>query len=347
MDVEKASGGSILLHVRDTARKVAEEANRNDMQQRMCVGRESCSIVAVCTDVIVWCYWGYRFEQLCTGSGEESSGVEDGGPEAQSADVASPSDPKSFGRLCYSAGEMSELQRKYGAPSGSSGDGEAHTATISGGSGGRGGSGAVNANEEFVSVMSIGIDELKILMAAEIDCTQPGSGYVELKTNKLLQTERDRTSFEKHKLLKFWLQVHASATASAIVSCLLVAATGLPARTDIRSSLAVPIVSLQVVWTNGFALVCVQSFLAGVPKIVVGFRDAQGAVHELTPLETLKIPRMVREKRLWDPSVCLNFGKTVLQWIIQQISSILSVRRFRLRYDPGRREITLSPMNSN
>jgi len=190
---------------------------------------------------------------------------------------------------------MSELQRKYGAPSGSSGDGEAHTATISGGSGGRGGSGAVNANEEFVSVMSIGIDELKILMAAEIDCTQPGSGYVELKTNKLLQTERDRTSFEKHKLLKFWL----------------------------------------------------QSFLAGVPKIVVGFRDAQGAVHELTPLETLKIPRMVREKRLWDPSVCLNFGKTVLQWIIQQISSILSVRRFRLRYDPGRREITLSPMNSN
>jgi hypothetical protein len=43
----------------------------------------------------------------------------------------------------------------------------------------------------------------------------------ELKTNKMLTTERDRTSFERYKLLKFWS----------------------------------------------------QSFLAGVPRVVVGFRD--------------------------------------------------------------------------
>ena len=37
-----------------------------------------------------------------------------------------------------------------------------------------------------------------------------------------------------------------------------------------------------------------QSFLAGVPRIIVGLRDDAGLVLELKPIETMKIPRMVR-----------------------------------------------------
>ena len=56
-----------------------------------------------------------------------------------------------------------------------------------------------------------------------------------------------------------------------------------------------------------------QSFLAGVPTIVIGFRDDAGNVVDLKALETMAIPRSVRPKGYWDPTACFNFGKTVSQ----------------------------------
>ena len=37
-------------------------------------------------------------------------------------------------------------------------------------------------------------------------CTCRRDSYVELKTSKQMRSEREHTNFEKHKLLKFWLQ---------------------------------------------------------------------------------------------------------------------------------------------
>jgi len=54
--VERCADGTVLLHVMDTERKRAEEARRDERQQRMS-------------------YWGYKFEQLST-----LDGGEDGGP---------------------------------------------------------------------------------------------------------------------------------------------------------------------------------------------------------------------------------------------------------------------------
>ena len=40
----------------------------------------------------------------------------------------------------------------------------------------------------------------------------------------------------------------------------------------------------------------VQSFLANVPTIVVGFRDDNGFLRSVQTLETLTVPRLVRGK---------------------------------------------------
>ena len=65
---------------------------------------------------------------------------------------------------------------------------------------------AVNANEEFCSIVMLSIDKLKVVMAAEIDCVAERSGtgagapvspgYVELKTSKAHRSARDVEVFE-------------------------------------------------------------------------------------------------------------------------------------------------------
>ena len=253
--------GSLHLLVRDTERKLAEEANRDERQQRMC-------------------YWGYRFEQLSTADGAAAGG-QAGEPRRGGHRVPSPSDLSTCEGL-YGEAEMSRLRAAYAHLRPSSGGGAAQ-------SGAAGSDAAVNANEEFCVVMGLGIEGLRLVMAAEVDCADRGGGgkaeaYVELKTSKMLRTARDEANFSKHKLLKFWL----------------------------------------------------QSFLAGVPRIVVGFRDDAGVVRELRPLETMRIPRMVRgNDDTWDPCVCLNFGKVVLEWLMQQMRQLPPDARAVLRYDPS------------
>lgn len=53
-----------------------------------------------------------------------------------------------------------------------------------------------------------------------------------------------------------------------------------------------------------------QSFLLGVPKIIVGFRDQQGIVHRLEELDTASIPGKVKNvgKGSWDGNICINFA---------------------------------------
>lgn len=58
-----------------------------------------------------------------------------------------------------------------------------------------------------------------------------------------------------------------------------------------------------------------QSYLAGVPKIICGYRDHNGFVKELQTFNTLAIPRLVRDKGMWDSSICLNFLDRFLGWM--------------------------------
>lgn len=58
----------------------------------------------------------------------------------------------------------------------------------------------------------------------------------------------------------------------------------------------------------------IQSFLLGVPKIIVGFRTQDGILERLEELETKNIPGMVKRqgKGTWDGNLCINFTAAFL-----------------------------------
>lgn len=58
----------------------------------------------------------------------------------------------------------------------------------------------------------------------------------------------------------------------------------------------------------------IQSFLLGVPKIVVGFRSQNGILQRLEELETKNIPMMVKRQGngTWDGNLCINFTAAFL-----------------------------------
>lgn len=57
-----------------------------------------------------------------------------------------------------------------------------------------------------------------------------------------------------------------------------------------------------------------QSFLLGVPKIIVGFRNKHGILQRLEELETKNIPGVMKQrgKGSWDGNVCINFTASFL-----------------------------------
>jgi len=67
-----------------------------------------------------------------------------------------------------------------------------------------------------------------------------------------------------------------------------------------------------------------QSYLAGVPNILVGFRDDEGVIMKTQIFETTKIPQLIRgrETSLWDSKVCLQFLDRVLCWVDENVESV-------------------------
>ncbi|KAI9881415.1 MAG: decapping endonuclease targeting mRNA [Pleopsidium flavum] len=75
----------------------------------------------------------------------------------------------------------------------------------------------------------------------------------------------------------------------------------------------------------------VQSFLLGVPKIIVGFRSRDGILQRLEEVETKSIPGMVKRKGKgsWDGNVCINFTASFLDWLKRTITGdgVWKIRR--------------------
>ena len=59
----------------------------------------------------------------------------------------------------------------------------------------------------------------------------------------------------------------------------------------------------------------IQSFLLGVPKIIVGFRTRDGVLVGLDELETHRIPSTVnaRPNAKWNADMCVNFAASFLE----------------------------------
>ncbi|OAL30681.1 hypothetical protein AYO20_08643 [Fonsecaea nubica] len=60
-----------------------------------------------------------------------------------------------------------------------------------------------------------------------------------------------------------------------------------------------------------------QSFLLGVPRIIVGYRSQQGTLERLEELNVQNIPDNVKlkGKGLWDGQICINFAASFLEWL--------------------------------
>lgn len=58
----------------------------------------------------------------------------------------------------------------------------------------------------------------------------------------------------------------------------------------------------------------IQSFLLGVPKIIVGFRDQNGILQQLQDFDVPAIPDLVAAGgRQWDGNMCINFAAEFLE----------------------------------
>ena len=58
----------------------------------------------------------------------------------------------------------------------------------------------------------------------------------------------------------------------------------------------------------------IQSFLLGVPRIIVGFRSKDGILQRLEEIDTKSIPGIVKRKGkgTWDGNLCINFTASIL-----------------------------------
>ncbi|KAK9448813.1 RAI1 like PD-XK nuclease-domain-containing protein [Limtongia smithiae] len=149
----------------------------------------------------------------------------------------------------------------------------------------------VNNNAQYCSVVKTGLGDVRLIIAGEVDCVydykpqkftmegevvgedddpfdNPLDHYVELKTNKVIQSDRDAMAFE-NKLFKVWA----------------------------------------------------QSFLLGVPRVIVGFRTEQGYLQTFETFQTHKIPSTVKKSKFansyttWDGVDALAFLAACLQWL--------------------------------
>lgn len=85
-----------------------------------------------------------------------------------------------------------------------------------------------------------------------------------------------------------------------------------------------------------------QSFLAGIPKILVGFRSDSGMIKSIEYIDVNEIPRITRGKVTWCPETMLNFGILLLDWISEQMRQLPEDEVYRLSYGGSESdEITL------
>ncbi|RKF62235.1 Decapping nuclease RAI1 [Erysiphe neolycopersici] len=60
----------------------------------------------------------------------------------------------------------------------------------------------------------------------------------------------------------------------------------------------------------------IQSYLLGVPKVIVGYRTSDGILVNVEEFKTLMIPSIVmKRKHLWDANICLTFLDSLLKFL--------------------------------
>lgn len=142
----------------------------------------------------------------------------------------------------------------------------------------------VNNHAQYCSVVKTGIGKAKMVLGGEVDA---GKGF-HLKTSLFYAVDAELPSVwdckpaDTDKVIN-WVELKTSAEI-----------------TDDREAMKYERKLLKF-W--------VQSFLLGVPKIIVGFRSKAGVLQRIEELDTNGIPGMVKRKGkgTWDGNLCINF----------------------------------------
>ncbi|KAF2861984.1 RAI1-domain-containing protein [Piedraia hortae CBS 480.64] len=80
-----------------------------------------------------------------------------------------------------------------------------------------------------------------------------------------------------------------------------------------------------------------QSYLLGIPTIVVGFRSERGLLYKLDELETRRIPDLVAASTAaWNGVVCVNYAKAFCAWLKETIGGKGGTWRIRLVKGPNK-----------
>lgn len=64
-----------------------------------------------------------------------------------------------------------------------------------------------------------------------------------------------------------------------------------------------------------------QSFLLGVGKVIVGFRDDDGILRSTKEFETQAIPAIAKRsgRNLWDGKFSIDFTTSVIKWLLEVV----------------------------
>ncbi|XP_042907114.1 decapping and exoribonuclease protein [Parasteatoda tepidariorum] len=76
-----------------------------------------------------------------------------------------------------------------------------------------------------------------------------------------------------------------------------------------------------------------QSFLAGIPKIICGFRDDQGVVRNLDIFPVHDIPKMAQN--MWSPAATLNFSSCFLDFVKRCVKKDDPYVVYKFYWKPG------------
>ncbi|XP_783738.3 decapping and exoribonuclease protein [Strongylocentrotus purpuratus] len=81
-----------------------------------------------------------------------------------------------------------------------------------------------------------------------------------------------------------------------------------------------------------------QSFLVGIPEVIVGFRDDEGIVSYLRSFQTMQMASS--SQGMWDAAVCFNFANQLLTYIKEIVTIDNPKVVYMLKRAPGSSEVT-------
>ncbi|KAF8839526.1 RAI1-domain-containing protein [Paxillus ammoniavirescens] len=104
---------------------------------------------------------------------------------------------------------------------------------------------------------------------------------------------------------------------------------------ELKTSLAIRGLSDEKKFEKKLLKFYMQSFLLGVPEIVVGFRKPSGQLTTTQSFQTVQIPRHVRGKPgAWDPLICLDWGDRFLSFLFNTVQTKTGKDVWRVTFTP-------------